>query len=126
MRVALINEGTYPYAGGGVSTWCDHLVRGLPGVRWHLVSIVAGDNAPPTPLLLVALLLVVVGTRLRLHTLALPALIGLAVFVFRVTIDHFAGELAWPLGLAVAGGLAMIAALASLLWRVHRQREAMI
>ena len=77
-------------------------------------------------LLLVALLLVVIGTRLRLHTLALPALIGLAVFVFRVTIDHFAGELAWPLGLAVTGALAMIAALASLLWRVHRQREAMI
>jgi len=51
MRVALINEGTYPYTGGGVSTWCDHLVRGLPGVRWHLVSIVAGDNAPPTPVL---------------------------------------------------------------------------
>jgi glycosyltransferase involved in cell wall biosynthesis len=51
MRVALINEGTYPYAAGGVSTWCEHLVRGLPDVRWHLVSIVAGDNAPtPGPL----------------------------------------------------------------------------
>lgn len=46
MRVALINEGTYPYVSGGVSTWCEHLVRGLPDVRWHLVSIVAGDNPP--------------------------------------------------------------------------------
>ena len=44
MRIALINEGTYPYVAGGVSTWCDQLVRGLPDVRWHLVSIVAGDH----------------------------------------------------------------------------------
>jgi serine/threonine protein kinase len=76
--------------------------------------------------LLVALLLVVIGTRLRLHTLALPALMGLAVFIFRATSTHFTGELAWPLGLAATGGSAMVAALASLLWRVHRQREAMI
>lgn len=47
MRIALINEGTYPYAPGGVSTWCDHLVRGLPDVRWHLVSITSGDTPPP-------------------------------------------------------------------------------
>jgi hypothetical protein len=76
--------------------------------------------------LLTAVALVVIGTRLRQHALALPALVGLAVFVFRATYRHFEGELAWPLGLALIGGLAMIAALASLLWRVHRQREAMI
>jgi polysaccharide biosynthesis protein PelF len=46
MRVALVNEGTYPYVAGGVSTWCDQLVRGLQEVRWHLVSIVAGDDPP--------------------------------------------------------------------------------
>lgn len=46
MRVALINEGTYPYAPGGVSTWCDQLVRGLPETRWHLVSITSGDSPP--------------------------------------------------------------------------------
>jgi glycosyltransferase involved in cell wall biosynthesis len=51
MRVALINEGTYPYATGGVSTWCNQLVRGLPEVRWRLVSIVAGDHPPPPPAL---------------------------------------------------------------------------
>jgi polysaccharide biosynthesis protein PelF len=49
MKIALINEGTYPYVAGGVSTWCDHLVRGLPDVRWHLVSIVSGDHPPPAP-----------------------------------------------------------------------------
>ena len=76
--------------------------------------------------LLVALLLVVIGTRLRLHTLAVPALIAMSVFVVRATGDLFGGELAWPLGLAVTGGLAMITGLASLVWRVHRQREALI
>jgi glycosyltransferase involved in cell wall biosynthesis len=40
MRVALVNEGTYPYVTGGVSTWCDQLVRGLAEVTWHLVTIV--------------------------------------------------------------------------------------
>jgi glycosyltransferase involved in cell wall biosynthesis len=51
MRVALINEGTYPYAAGGVSTWCDQLVRGLPEIEWTLVSIVADDAPPPPPAL---------------------------------------------------------------------------
>ena len=32
MRVALVSEGTYPFAMGGVSTWCDQLIRGLPEV----------------------------------------------------------------------------------------------
>jgi glycosyltransferase involved in cell wall biosynthesis len=51
VKVALINEGTYPYAAGGVSTWCDQLVRGLDDVSWALLSIVAGDAAPPAPAL---------------------------------------------------------------------------
>ena len=46
MRVALINEGTYPYVLGGVSTWCDQLVRGLPEVDWHLVTIVGRSGRP--------------------------------------------------------------------------------
>ena len=36
VRVALVNEGTYPYVTGGVSTWCDQLVRGLSDVDWDL------------------------------------------------------------------------------------------
>jgi glycosyltransferase involved in cell wall biosynthesis len=35
MDVALINEGTYPYVSGGVSAWCDKLVRGLPEHPFH-------------------------------------------------------------------------------------------
>jgi glycosyltransferase involved in cell wall biosynthesis len=47
MRVALINEATYPYVTGGVSTWCDQLVRGLSEVGWHLVTIVATTPGDP-------------------------------------------------------------------------------
>lgn len=46
--VALINEGTYPYVSGGVSTWCDKLVRGLPEHQFHLVSLVASGNERPS------------------------------------------------------------------------------
>ena len=45
LHVALVNEGTYPYAAGGVSTWCDQLVRGLSDVTWHLVTVVGTEPA---------------------------------------------------------------------------------
>jgi glycosyltransferase involved in cell wall biosynthesis len=47
LAVALVNEGTYPYVTGGVSTWCDQLVRGLSEVTWHLVTIVGVEPARP-------------------------------------------------------------------------------
>ena len=37
MRIALVSEGTYPYAMGGVSVWCDQLIRGMPDYRWEMV-----------------------------------------------------------------------------------------
>ena len=45
--VALVLEGTYPYHLGGVTTWVDGLVRGLPGVRFGVVHLYAGG--PPGP-----------------------------------------------------------------------------
>jgi glycosyltransferase involved in cell wall biosynthesis len=39
VRVALVSEGTYPYAMGGVSVWCDQLIRGLPDYRWEVVPL---------------------------------------------------------------------------------------
>ncbi|HEU5108168.1 MAG TPA: DUF3492 domain-containing protein, partial [Micromonosporaceae bacterium] len=39
MRVALVSEGTYPFAMGGVSVWCDQLIRGLPDYRWEMVAL---------------------------------------------------------------------------------------
>ena len=40
--VLLTTEGTYPFILGGVSTWCDILVNGLPGVDWSVLPLTAG------------------------------------------------------------------------------------
>ena len=39
--VLLTTEGTYPYAIGGVSSWCDLLVRGLAEFDWFVLPIIA-------------------------------------------------------------------------------------
>lgn len=50
-RVAMITEGTYPHARGGVSVWCDQVVRGLPGFAFHVVALTAtGDEALAWPM----------------------------------------------------------------------------
>ena len=41
-RVLLITEGTYPYAVGGVSSWCHALLTGLSGVDWEVLPVLAG------------------------------------------------------------------------------------
>lgn len=38
LTVAFLTEGTYPYAGGGVSTWSDLLLPGLPSVDFHIIA----------------------------------------------------------------------------------------
>jgi glycosyltransferase involved in cell wall biosynthesis len=45
-RILLTTEGTYPYALGGVSSWCDLLIRGLPEFDWRVLPIVAPDGRP--------------------------------------------------------------------------------
>ncbi|HOU11581.1 MAG TPA: DUF3492 domain-containing protein [Anaerolineae bacterium] len=47
LTVCLVNEGSYPHYKGGVSTWCDMLVRGLPEVNFVLISLVADPSAQP-------------------------------------------------------------------------------
>lgn len=37
----MFTEGTYPYQYGGVSVWCDQLVRGMPGHNFQVVALVA-------------------------------------------------------------------------------------
>jgi len=44
LRVALLTEGTYPYHPGGVSVWCDQLVRGMAPHRFTIYSIVAASD----------------------------------------------------------------------------------
>jgi polysaccharide biosynthesis protein PelF len=46
MDVALIGEGTYPHQFGGVSVWCDQLVRGMPDYDFSLVALTATGNEP--------------------------------------------------------------------------------
>ncbi|MEI5097949.1 GT4 family glycosyltransferase PelF [Streptomyces sp. PmtG] len=38
-RVTLLTEGTYPHSHGGVSVWCDQLVRGMPDVDFDVIAV---------------------------------------------------------------------------------------
>ncbi len=40
----MTTEGTYPYAVGGVSSWCDLVIGGLPEFDWQILPIMAGDR----------------------------------------------------------------------------------
>ena len=40
----LITEGTYPYAVGGVSSWCDIVIRGLDGIDWEVLPLLGGGK----------------------------------------------------------------------------------
>ncbi len=40
----MITEGTYPYAVGGVSSWCDVLISGLQEIDWDILPVVAGGK----------------------------------------------------------------------------------
>jgi polysaccharide biosynthesis protein PelF len=46
VEVTLLTEGTYPYAHGGVSVWCDQLVQGMPDVRFHVLGITGSGCEP--------------------------------------------------------------------------------
>lgn len=39
LSVLLQTEGTYPFAGGGVSTWCDTLCCSLEDVDFHIFAV---------------------------------------------------------------------------------------
>nr|BFE73242.1 hypothetical protein GCM10020092_065430 [Actinoplanes digitatis] len=39
MKITLVSEGTYPYAMGGVSVWCEQLIKGMPDYRWDVVAL---------------------------------------------------------------------------------------
>jgi glycosyltransferase involved in cell wall biosynthesis len=46
MDVALIGEGAYPHQLGGVSVWCDQLIRGMGDYRFRIVALVATGREP--------------------------------------------------------------------------------
>ena len=47
INVLLVSEGTYPYYGGGVSTWSHMLCERVSNVNWHLYSINASYEPKP-------------------------------------------------------------------------------
>lgn len=47
LSVLLISEGTYPFYGGGISTWSHMLCQRVSNVEWSLYSINAGFEPEP-------------------------------------------------------------------------------
>ena len=45
--VMLTTEGTYPFYHGGVSVWCDQLVRHLPEADFHLFAVTHSPRLQP-------------------------------------------------------------------------------
>src|ERR1039457_5226176 len=43
-RILMTTEGTYPYAVGGVSSWCDLVIGGLHEFDWQILPVMAGDR----------------------------------------------------------------------------------
>jgi glycosyltransferase involved in cell wall biosynthesis len=43
-RVLMVTEGTYPYAVGGVSSWCEVLIGGLKEMQWQILPVIAGGR----------------------------------------------------------------------------------
>lgn len=44
LSVLMTTEGTYPHSAGGVSTWCDALLRNTPDVRWTLLPLMMNPH----------------------------------------------------------------------------------
>ena len=42
----MMAEGTYPFVTGGVSTWCDQIIRGMPEHDFEVVAVVATAGHP--------------------------------------------------------------------------------
>lgn len=44
LSILMTTEGTYPYSAGGVSTWCDALLRNTPDIRWTLLPLMMNPH----------------------------------------------------------------------------------
>ena len=73
----------------------------------------------------VALGLLVLGTRLGQQVLAISGSAGLAVFLTRAAIEIFDAYVSWPLALVVLGGLALVIAWILALRRLRREQRAL-
>jgi len=48
MKITLITEGTYPFHMGGVSVWCDQLLRDFGEHRFNVLALTATGDEPRT------------------------------------------------------------------------------
>ncbi|MEU3947972.1 GT4 family glycosyltransferase PelF [Streptomyces sp. NPDC029526] len=46
LRVLLVSEGAYPFHPGGVSLWCDQIVRGMPEHTFTVVALTVDGTEP--------------------------------------------------------------------------------
>lgn len=44
MKILLTTEGTYPFTAGGVSTWCEQMLRGLPEHDFTVLAVTANPH----------------------------------------------------------------------------------
>jgi glycosyltransferase involved in cell wall biosynthesis len=44
VKVLLTTEGTYPFTAGGVSTWCEQMLQGLPEHEFTVLSVIANPH----------------------------------------------------------------------------------
>jgi glycosyltransferase involved in cell wall biosynthesis len=44
VKVLLTAEGTYPFTSGGVSTWCEQMLQGLPEHEFTVLSVIANPH----------------------------------------------------------------------------------
>ena len=105
-----------------------NLLFGKPWPGWRLIDSLGGSPVTCYELLCVlsAIGFAVLGTILNRPNLSIPGLVGLAVFVFRFTAYHLDSYLLWPLSIALAGAMAMLAGVASAAWRGRHQDRATI
>lgn len=45
-RVTLLTEGTYPHSHGGVSVWCDQLVKGMTDIDFDIIAVTGTGREP--------------------------------------------------------------------------------
>ncbi len=65
---------------------------------------------------------VLLGTYMNRAALTVPGLLGLATFLFRFTDSHLKGQISWPVSIAIVGGVAMLAGVASAAVRARTRR----
>lgn len=47
LKIALVTEGTYPVVTGGVSTWCDQLIAGMPNHDFEIIALTGSGADRP-------------------------------------------------------------------------------